>query len=94
MTIHISSAGPAGLAAAITAARAGQPVVVYEQRQDVGGRFHDDFQGLENWTTDGDVLEELASFGIEVIASIELSHALARIIGPRAPPECRVNDSD
>ena len=66
MTIHISGAGPAGLAAAITAARAGRPVVVYEQRANVGGRFHDDFQGLENWTTDGDVLEELAAFGVEV----------------------------
>ena len=66
MILHISGAGPAGLAAAISAARAGASVVVHERRQDVGGRFHDDFQGLENWTTEGDVLEELASFGIEV----------------------------
>ena len=66
MILHISGAGPAGLAAAITAARAGASVVVHERRHDVGGRFHDDFQGLENWTTEGDVLEELASFGIEV----------------------------
>ena len=64
-TLHVSGAGPAGLAAAITAARAGATVVVHEQRTDVGGRFHDDFQGLENWTTNGDVLDELASFGIE-----------------------------
>jgi flavin-dependent dehydrogenase len=39
---------------------------VYEQRSHVGGRFHGDFQGLENWTTDGDVLEELGSLGIDV----------------------------
>ena len=64
-TLHISGAGPAGLAAAITAARAGQPVVVHEQASTVGTRFHDDFQGLENWTTSGDVIDELASFGIE-----------------------------
>jgi flavin-dependent dehydrogenase len=35
-----------------------------ERRQDVGARFHGDFQGLENWTTENDVLEELHSFGI------------------------------
>ncbi len=31
----------------------------------MGHRFHDDFQGLENWTTDGDVIDELAGLGIE-----------------------------
>lgn len=38
---------------------------VFERRRDVGARFHGDFQGLENWSTEKDVLEELASFGIE-----------------------------
>jgi flavin-dependent dehydrogenase len=63
--LHISGAGPAGLSAAIAAGRAGHSVVVHEQAETVGARFHDDFQGLENWTTDGDVLDECASFGIE-----------------------------
>ncbi|MFV1993320.1 MAG: NAD(P)/FAD-dependent oxidoreductase, partial [Acidiferrobacterales bacterium] len=63
--ISISGAGPAGLAAAITLARAGRRVIVYERHMEVGNRFHDDLQGLENWTTEGDVLEELASLGIE-----------------------------
>ncbi|HKA36092.1 MAG TPA: hypothetical protein VKH43_04685 [Thermoanaerobaculia bacterium] len=31
----------------------------------MGGRFHGDFQGIENWTTRGDVLEELSRLGIE-----------------------------
>ena len=64
-SVSISGAGPAGLAAAMTLARAGVSAVVREFRQDVGARFHDDFQGIENWTTPGDVLEELADLGLE-----------------------------
>lgn len=63
--ITIAGAGPAGLAAAIAIAGRGGDAVVYERRKEVGARFHGDFQGIENWTTDGDVLEELGSFGIE-----------------------------
>ncbi len=63
--VTISGAGPAGLAAAITAARAGAQAVVYERSKAVGRRFRGDFQGLENWTSDGDVLEELSALGIE-----------------------------
>jgi flavin-dependent dehydrogenase len=63
--IHISGAGPSGLAAAITIAKRGGRAIVYERSPDVGNRFHGDFQGLENWTTSRDVLEELHSLGIE-----------------------------
>ncbi|HEU5261559.1 MAG TPA: NAD(P)/FAD-dependent oxidoreductase [Gemmatimonadales bacterium] len=63
--IHVSGAGPSGLAAAIVASRAGRRVIVHERAADVGHRFHDDFQGLENWTTGGDVIDELASLGID-----------------------------
>jgi flavin-dependent dehydrogenase len=63
--LHIVGAGPAGLAAAITAAKAGCRVVVSERRRDVGGRFNGDFQGLENWTTTNDALAELRDLGIE-----------------------------
>ncbi len=62
--LHISGAGPAGLAAAITYARAGGKAVVHERKKNVGTRFHDDFQGIENWTTHGNVLEELEGIGI------------------------------
>jgi flavin-dependent dehydrogenase len=64
--IQIVGAGPAGLAAALTAARAGRAAVVHEQRPDVGARFHGDLQGIENWTTPGDVLEELAPLGVDL----------------------------
>jgi flavin-dependent dehydrogenase len=63
-TIRILGAGPAGLAAAIVLARAGRPVQVYERRSQVGARFHDDYQGLENWTVKDDVLMEIQAAGI------------------------------
>ncbi len=63
--IKISGAGPAGLAAALAIAETEKQAIVFEKRLDVGGRFHGDFQGLENWTTDIDVLDELGSLGIE-----------------------------
>ena len=62
--IEIVGAGPAGLTCAIILAKAGRRVTVREWRRDVGHRFHDDFQGLENWTARQDVLAELAEAGI------------------------------
>ena len=58
--IEIAGAGPAGLAAAIMLAKAGKEVVVHEAYKEVGHRFgslYQDFQGLENWTTEQNVLE-------------------------------------
>jgi len=63
--IRIVGAGPAGLACAIALARAGHNVVVREQHNRVGARFHGDYQGLESWSSDEDVLEELRGYGIE-----------------------------
>ena len=44
--IEIVGAGPAGLVAAINLARADFKVTIYEEKPDVGHRFHGDFQGL------------------------------------------------
>lgn len=63
-TVQISGAGPAGLAAAITLAKAGAKVVVHERKPTVGGRFHSDFQGQENWSSSVDIIEELTRMGI------------------------------
>lgn len=63
--IEISGAGPAGLAAAITISKLGHKARIYERRADVGFRFHGDFQGLENWTAEVDVLEEIAALRVE-----------------------------
>lgn len=38
---------------------------VREWHRDVDARFHGDFQGLENWSSDQDVIDELAAAGIE-----------------------------
>lgn len=62
--VTVVGAGPAGLACAIVLARAGRPVVVREMHKTVGARFSGDFQGLENWSDPGDVLEELRTHGI------------------------------
>lgn len=64
--VTVVGAGPSGLAAAITLARAGVPVRVYEKGPAVGTRFHGDFQGLENWSREEDVLEDLGAMGLEI----------------------------
>lgn len=64
--IEIAGAGLAGMVAAINLARAGYEVTLYEQHPDVGHRFNGDFQGIENWTSDHDVMGELFEMGIEV----------------------------
>lgn len=63
--INISGAGPAGLAAAIAIADQGSRAIVYEKHADIGHRFHGDFQGLENWTAEQDVLDEFTQLGIQ-----------------------------
>jgi flavin-dependent dehydrogenase len=59
-TVTVLGAGPSGLAAAITLARAGQTVRVIEQRSDVGGRYDGNLQMLTNYPDDIDALAELA----------------------------------
>lgn len=63
--VTIAGGGLSGLAASLAVVRSGGQAQVFERRAEIGARFHGDFQGLENWSTDGDVLEELSSLGIE-----------------------------
>jgi len=65
--IEIAGAGPAGLAAAITLAKGGREVIVHEAYKEVGYRFgslYQDFQGLENWTTEQDILDIFEEQGL------------------------------
>jgi flavin-dependent dehydrogenase len=62
--VTIAGGGLSGLAAALAVARRGRAAHVFERRREVGARFHGDFEGLENWSTEGDVFEELKSLGI------------------------------
>lgn len=63
--VSILGSGPAGLTAAINLAREGFQISVYEMNQDVGQRFNGDFQGLENWTVDEDVLRSFKKMNIK-----------------------------
>jgi flavin-dependent dehydrogenase len=80
--ISIAGAGPAGLAAAIALARRGVRARVYERQAEVGARFHGDFQGIENWSGEGNVLDELGTLGIDA----SFDHAPVR--------ECVIFDPD
>lgn len=64
--ITIVGAGPGGLTAAISLAKSGYYVNLYEQNNDVGLRFNGDFQGLENWSDPEDTLDILKRIGIKI----------------------------
>jgi flavin-dependent dehydrogenase len=63
--IRIAGAGPSGLAAAITLARAGFATEVHEAKSATGKRFIGDFQVIENTSEKATIPELLARIGIE-----------------------------
>lgn len=64
--INILGAGPAGMCAAILLAKAGRKVHIHERYDVVGKRFQGDLQGLENWSTKENVLDQLKKFNLEI----------------------------
>lgn len=63
--IRIAGAGLSGLSAAIGLARRGQRVEVFEKRDDSGRTRHADWDAIENWTTEADLMVLLGGWGIE-----------------------------
>ena len=63
--IHVMGAGLSGLAAATILAKAGKEVHVHDIRANSGARFDGDFQGLENWSSDEDFLDEMRGWGLD-----------------------------
>jgi flavin-dependent dehydrogenase len=62
---RIAGAGPAGLVAALTLAREGRHVRVYEKSANVGHRFNGDFEGLEAWSSLAPLNERLTALGVK-----------------------------
>ena len=62
--VKILGAGPSGLSAAINLASEGYSVDVFEKNNDVGNRVKRNLQGLENWSDEGDVIDELKQMNI------------------------------
>lgn len=83
--VHIVGAGPAGLVAGINLARDGYEVILHEQKQEVGSRFHGEFQGLENWSTEEDVCDFLKTIGVFINFNCEPCHE-AIFYGPKGKP--------
>lgn len=63
--VNILGAGPSGLTAAILLARAGREVHVHERYDTIGKRFQGDLQGIENWSTQENVLAQFRSFHLD-----------------------------
>jgi flavin-dependent dehydrogenase len=53
------------LTAGINLAKSGFDVTIFEKAHSIGSRFHNDFQGLENWSDEKDVLGILKDASIE-----------------------------
>ena len=63
---RILGGGVAGLTAALRMARANHTVDVFDIHDDCGARFSGDFQGLDNFGSPPDALDELRDIGIDV----------------------------
>ncbi len=75
--INILGGGISGLACAIILCENDYKVNVYEKGSYVGKRFNEDWQGLENWSENTDVLKQIESYGIDLSFEYEPLSELA-----------------
>ena len=62
--VRIAGAGLSGLSTAIGLARLGHRVAVFERNTDSGMLRHADWDAIENWTTEQDLLASISQWGI------------------------------
>lgn len=62
--INVIGAGPASLVASINLAKNGYEVIVNEMKTDVGTRYNNNYQCIENWSTGRDVRDFPETIGI------------------------------
>ena len=74
--IKILGAGLSGLTTAINLAKEGCKVKVFERSKDCGMRFNDNLQGLENWSSQTDILDDLKSMNVETNFYCEPFHTI------------------
>ena len=63
--INILGAGISGLSTSINLAKEGYNVDIFEKRSDCGKRFLGDLEGLENWSSKIDIIDEIKSMNIK-----------------------------
>ncbi len=73
--VRVAGAGPAGMAAALTAARNGYRVELSERHPRVAHRWNNGIQMLENFSVEEDALEHLRSLGLPDPPVLRVAHA-------------------
>jgi flavin-dependent dehydrogenase len=64
--IRVLGAGISGLTAAINLVKNGEEVIVYEKLPDIGMRIKPNFQGLTNYDTGEDIIENLEKLNVKI----------------------------
>ena len=80
--IKIVGAGIAGLICAIKLSELGHKALIFDKRSAVGERFHNDFQGIDNWSTKNDFADTLKTIGVD-LNKVAYRGTDVTVIGPK-----------
>lgn len=81
-TVRIAGAGIAGLMCAIALRTFGHNVTIFEKNTAIGGRFHGDVEGIDNWSKKADFSYTLAPFGVALDKATKACRS-AVVISPK-----------